>query len=235
MTGDELRVIYSPRRGGYVGVSRHDTGWRARVYVATAIASDDGRRSRCGHVIGVFRHEVDAARAVVRWYRDRYGSLWRAAFKYRRCRVWEVVSDGRGGWCAWVWLAGVRELVVLPRVACRVWRWHPVRRDSLGRRCGRRTGEWVELASGGGDGDVCVWSSAVLARRAVRVWVYRRLGLLASLLLYRVGPSSVSGAVVVPPCVRRSSARVGVVRSRRLPAWEPGGLLRWWEAECQAS
>jgi hypothetical protein len=168
VTSDDLRVIFNLRRGHYTGVSRHDSGWRARVFMSSAVAVDGGRRSsdRVRHVIGVFRTEVEAARAVVMWYRATFGEVWRHVFRYRRCRVWEVVRSGDGeGYTAWVWWRGVPELVTLA--------------DVKSRPCGSDRGRWV-------------WPSRECARQAIRICVQRRLkdaGPEKMLNLYRLGPS----------------------------------------------
>lgn len=72
VTSDDLAIIRQPFNiSGYHYV--YKSAWREKHYVFV------------GRVyLGRFPHAREAAKAVVRWFKDRYGDGWIAAFRARR-------------------------------------------------------------------------------------------------------------------------------------------------------
>ncbi len=152
----DLKTIANSRvESGYECVYRHGRLWRARVLKRINL--------------GMYPTVLDAARAVVNWYRSTYGDLWKSVWDMRRSKPWEIVkvkSGGQWAYVSWVWFAGAKMRLRLCDVKKR-----PMP----------------------GDERIYVWPSAEEARRMIQRWIYFRVGLFAPILLYRVGRGSVKG------------------------------------------
>ncbi len=92
----DLDALRDPRTGRFACVYRADRGrWRARVLKRINLSAHPT--------------DVDAARAVLAWYRAWYGVRWREAFLARKRNPWRVKAVRRGwrrGWVADVFYAG---------------------------------------------------------------------------------------------------------------------------------
>lgn len=133
---------------------RHGHLWRARVLKRINL--------------GAYPTALDAGIAVISWYKNTYGNLWKAVWEMRRSKPWEVVRC-KGGYISWVWFAGVKMRLTLADVT-------------------------VKARAKGGDGKIYVWGSAGEARKVIQRWVYMRVGLFAPILLFRVGRGSVKSS-----------------------------------------
>lgn len=97
------------------------------------------------------RHPRDSAKAVARWYFERYGSAWAVHLNRSHKRPWAVrYSERLGGWCARIWVEGAPVEVPAVRFKRHRCRW---RAGSLG-----------------------VWDSREDAVRAARRWLWWLLG-----------------------------------------------------------
>ncbi len=83
-----LRSVYG--NGNPVGVTRDETTYRAKVLKRIALGS--------------YPNERDACRAVVRWYKDRYGDAWRAVLASRHVNPVEYAERPEGGYRVRAWV-----------------------------------------------------------------------------------------------------------------------------------
>lgn len=85
-----LKEIYGT--GRHACVYRDSSSYRAKVLKR--------------FVIGTFKNDEEAAQAVVKWYRDRYGDEWRAVIAGRHIRPVDYLKRDQGGYRVRVWLYG---------------------------------------------------------------------------------------------------------------------------------
>lgn len=135
-------LVSSHAASGFRGVSRTSTraeGWRARVFDTR----DRAKWRPAGHVpmyaatgdddavlnLGVFPTPHAAARALARWYFDRYGPRWGEAIRQMKGKPWRVRWSARlGGFVCEVWVGGVQRGLTYgeclpPRISRAIWAW----------------------------------------------------------------------------------------------------------------
>ncbi len=158
LSPDPLRVpVDGDRSSGYRHVYYRGTDlqgrptWHAKVRVCGRLVPVSDSRSHCAR---------DSARAVARWYFERYGAKWPNHLRRALRPPYAVrCSERRGGWCARVWVQG--EPCEVPRL-----RWR--RGECRYRR-----------------GTVGVWSTRAEAVRAARRFLWWQLGYLQDEFAFR--------------------------------------------------
>ena len=93
MTRDPLAPIRSVRlESGYHGVYLKTSLARGRTPADCWVAKPFRKR-----YLSVHSTPLDAARAVVGWWRSRFGEHWPRYFRSRHARPWDTLADRKGG------------------------------------------------------------------------------------------------------------------------------------------
>lgn len=85
-----LREVFGS--GNPVGVSRDKRTYRAKVLKRI--------------LLGSFPNEQEACRAVVKWYKERYGAEWKAVLASRHINPVRYVKRPEGGFTVKAWMYG---------------------------------------------------------------------------------------------------------------------------------
>lgn len=188
LSPDLLRApIDGDRSSGYRHVYYRGTDlqgrtvWAGKVKIGTRVYPVPDSRAR---------HPRDSARAVARWYFERYGSDWPKHLNRSHKWPWAARrSESRGGWCARVWVQG--EPVEVPAV-----RWRGgvcrFRRGTLG-----------------------VWRTKREAVRAARRFLWWLLGYMQDELAFRCEECANMQAARVPVTTNLGGKQCGPCSSVR--------------------